>query len=252
MVSENLDFLKGCSNDELRVLSDIILLDKDKQPRLTEELTCTQSYKDNYPDNVHGYLKELIEELELFGGNTVANILRWGEGVPYSEILHDVAKKQKVNFKYDATDETIERYLVQKLIDDTLDKMSEEELRELTNDLGIKVAGKFTKQAATAALMTAFRLGGFASYKLLVIVANAIAKFILGRGLSLVANAALTRWAAVFVGPVGWIITGLWTMVDIAGPAYRVTIPAVIQIALLRQLQIMKPNDEKALDNPQE
>jgi len=48
-------------------------------------------------------------------------------------------------------------------------------------------------------------------------------------------NVILTRTMAILTGPIGWVITGLWTAVDIAGPAYRVTIPAVIQVAALRQ-----------------
>ncbi|HNE26607.1 MAG TPA: ubiquinol-cytochrome C chaperone family protein, partial [Pseudomonadales bacterium] len=39
----------------------------------------------------------------------------------------------------------------------------------------------------------------------------------------------------VLSGPIGWAITGIWTAIDIASPAFRVTIPAVIQIAALRQ-----------------
>ena len=66
-------------------------------------------------------------------------------------------------------------------------------------------------------------------------VANALAKFLTGRGLTIVANAALTKWLSVFAGPIGWAVTALWTVIDIAGPAYRVTIPAVIQIAYMRQ-----------------
>jgi uncharacterized protein YaaW (UPF0174 family) len=34
---------------------------------------------------------------------------------------------------------------------------------------------------------------------------------------------------------IGWVITGLWTAIDIAGAAYRITIPAVIHVAALRQ-----------------
>ena len=30
------------------------------------------------------------------------------------------------------------------------------------------------------------------------------------------------------------MITGIWTAIDIAGPAYRVTIPCVLQLAMLR------------------
>ena len=78
----------------------------------------------------------------------------------------------------------------------------------------------------------AIREGGFACYKWLVVVANAL---LTGRGLTIAANAALTKWLSVLAGPIGWAVTALWTVIDIAGPAYRVTIPAVIQIAYMRQ-----------------
>jgi uncharacterized protein YaaW (UPF0174 family) len=67
----------------------------------------------------------------------------------------------------------------------------------------------------------------------------------LGRGLSYAANAGLTRWLSIFAGPIGWALTAVWTAIDLAGPAYRVTIPAVIQIAYMRA----KMNYE--LNNPQ-
>lgn len=78
------------------------------------------------------------------------------------------------------------------------------------------------------------------AYKIALIVANAIAKAILGRGLSLAANAGIVRTISIFAGPIGWLITGLWAAMDIAGPAYRVTIPAVIQVAFLRQVYLNK------------
>ncbi len=59
-------------------------------------------------------------------------------------------------------------------------------------------------------------------------------KAIFQRGLSLGANATLTRGLSILAGPIGWIITGVWTAIDIAGPAYRVTIPACILVATLR------------------
>jgi uncharacterized protein YaaW (UPF0174 family) len=80
-----------------------------------------------------------------------------------------------------------------------------------------------------------FRAGGFKSFQLTVIIANAVLKVLIGRGLTFAGGATLTRTMAVLTDPIGWVITGAWTMVDIASPAYRVTIPAVIQIAALRQ-----------------
>ncbi|MFC2611353.1 MAG: hypothetical protein ACFNYA_07650, partial [Capnocytophaga granulosa] len=78
------------------------------------------------------------------------------------------------------------------------------------------------------------RVGGFGTYKMAVIVANAVARSLLGRGLSFAGNATLTRTLGVALGPIGWIVTGLWTLLDIASPAYRVTIPCVIQVAYMR------------------
>lgn len=75
---------------------------------------------------------------------------------------------------------------------------------------------------------------GFSPYKISVIVANAVARTLLGRGICVAGNAALTRAIAVFAGPVGLALNALWLAIDIAGPAYRVTVPAVIQIAYIR------------------
>ena len=44
-------------------------------------------------------------------------------------------------------------------------------------------------------------------------------------------------------GPVGWILTGVWTAFDFASQAYRVTIPSCIYIAALRK---MKENEKFA------
>ena len=41
---------------------------------------------------------------------------------------------------------------------------------------------------------------------------------------------------SILTGPIGWSITAAWTLFDIAGTAYRVTIPAVIEVAYLRKL----------------
>ncbi len=38
----------------------------------------------------------------------------------------------------------------------------------------------------------------------------------------------------VLAGPIGWVITGALVSVNLAGPAYRVTVPACVLIATLR------------------
>ncbi|WRD51177.1 flagellar biosynthesis protein FlgG [Helicobacter pylori] len=38
----------------------------------------------------------------------------------------------------------------------------------------------------------------------------------------------------MLAGPIGWVITGALVSVNLAGPAYRVTVPACVLIAALR------------------
>ena len=228
-----LDFLYRASNDDLRLLCDIVVKDKHGNFRMTEGISGSETFKRFYPDNIRALLPELVDEFRLFGGNTFANLFR-GTGPQYTEILRDVAKRNKVSFRKSNSDEQIEQYLLQKLFDDSLNNASDEDLREMMKELGYPITN-FTRQAAIATLMMAWKTGGFQSYILLVSVVNAIMKFLIGRGLSFAANAALTRMASIMMGPAGWVLTALWTIIDIAGPAYRVTIPAVIQIAYIRQ-----------------
>ena len=81
-------------------------------------------------------------------------------------------------------------------------------------------------------------MGGFRSYQLTLIIVNAVMKALFGRGLSIAGNALLTRTMSILAGPIGWVITGIWTALDIAGAAYRVTIPAVLMVTMLRKKQM--------------
>lgn len=242
---KDLEFLRDLSSEELNDFVSILTHDKDNTTRFTELITVNELYKKFYPDHKQ-YLDLILDEFQCFGGNTFANILRMGKGVLYKEILCDVADKLKVNYNKNSDTETIEINLFMKILENSLDQMSKEQIKEISQELNLNLS-TFTKQSTMAAMQFLIKQGGFKSYQLIVIVANAISKLILGRGLSAVVNASLTKAMSIFVGPIGWAITGMWTAIDIAGPAYRVTIPAVIQIAYLRQSYNMKQNNQKLL-----
>lgn len=231
----DLAFLGSCSSEELNDLAYILTHGKDGEKLLTENLTFSDRYKRYYPDHKM-YWQEIAEELQLFGGNTFMNLLKGNRGVLYKEVLCDVCDKMKVNYNKNSSTEHIEENLLMKILKDALDKMSPTELKELATELGIKNISGITAQTMTATFIAVFKLGGFKSYQLTLIIVNAVMKALIGRGLTLAGNAALTRVASVLAGPIGWAITAVWTLVDIAGPAYRVTIPAVIQVAFLRKV----------------
>ena len=239
-MDKDLIFMRNADSSDLKVLVDYLTKGKDGETRWTEELTVTENYKKYYPGQLQLMAEDIAEELQRYGGNTFMNILR-GHGVEYRELLIDVCKKMKVNFNKQASIEMIEYNLLQKILLDSLENMSTEEMKKLLDEMNIPNQG-FGKQAFIAALQMAIKRGGFSSYKMAVIVANAVSRALLGRGLALASNAALTRWLSIFAGPIGWSVTAIWTAIDIAGPAYRVTIPAVVQIAYMR----IKMNSETA------
>lgn len=240
-MDKNLFFLHNADSSDLKILVDYLTKDKDGDTRLTEELTYTENYKKYYPNQLQLMCEDIAEELQLYGGNTFMNMFR-GHGVEYKEILIDVCDKMKVNYNKNSSVEMIEYNLLQTILIDSLDNMSVEELEILMKEMEIPTQG-FGKQVFVAALQIAIKKGSFSVYKMAVIVANAVSKALLGRGLALASNAALTRSLSIFAGPIGWAVTAIWTAIDIAGPAYRITIPSVIQIAYMRAKYNMKKEE---------
>lgn len=229
---DDLEFLRECTSQDLDILVTILTKDSAGTVRLTEELTLSEPYKRHAPDH-HQYWELVAAELQLFGGSTIANIARGNEGVSYKELLSDACGKMKVNFNPNASTEVIEQNLLMKVLTDSMDKMTPEQLKDLVQSMDLKTTN-FTKQAVVAAVQAGVGFGGFAAYRVAVVVANAVAKAVVGRGLAVAANAGLARAMGVVAGPIGWVITALWTILDVAGPAYRVTMPAAVQVAFLR------------------
>ena len=93
----DLEFLGNVSSADLDLLVRILTEDKDGNERLTEELTTNDIYKAYYPDH-QAYWKLIAAEIQCFGANTFATMLRGGEGVLYREVLTDVCDKMKVNY----------------------------------------------------------------------------------------------------------------------------------------------------------
>lgn len=241
-----LDFLKSCTKEELAPLVGVILGTDDEgnidcAGRFSSHLDMSPAFIKFYPDHTK-YVDDIIEEVQKFGANSLATIMRGGLGVPYHEVLCDAAKKLKVNFNKKSTTKVIEECLLSKILMDAWERMSEDErkmvLKEAEKVFGVKVGG-----ISAAAAIKIFRAGGFKSYQLAMIIVNAVAKSVFGHGLKLAGNVYLARLLAVLAGPVGWAISGVWTLADIASPAFRVTLPACVYIAALRK---MKENEKFA------
>ncbi|WP_082604166.1 DUF3944 domain-containing protein [Acidovorax sp. Root217] len=230
---KDIDFIGELASEDLNDLVYCLTHDKDGEVRFTESLTVDAKYKQHYPDH-HAYWTLIAAEIQCFGANSIATMLRRGEGVLYKEVLTDVCDKLSVNYNKSSGVEVIEGNLLMKIATDAIEKMSESEVRELAQSMGLKDLS-VTKEIVLGSFQAIFRAGGFKSYQLTLIIVNAVLKALIGRGLSLAGNVILTRTMSILAGPIGWAVTGVWTAVDIASPAYRVTVPAVIQVAFLRR-----------------
>lgn len=190
----------------------------------------------------------LANEILEFGGNTLGNAFRRVRSnlpfisdsggaatsgtVPYDEIVGDVASHLGVKVSKGSPIAIIEEGILRKMMGDAVQKMTDAQRQEVEIALGLGTSA--VSQAALILLLQTGRMGGFATYKMAAMVANASARALLGRGLPLAVNSALSRTVGVALGPIGWALTAAWTLADLSSPAYRVTVPCVVHIAYMR------------------
>lgn len=178
---------------------------------------------------------DLVAEIRRDGSNSLTTwICRFGDGVNYDEVVMDVASK--VGVKYDlaeVADETeIELLIVRDLVRKHFDSLSPEERVEFEKHL--KQLGeeytdfwrKFSEATGAALLATVQLLGPRLIGQLLAAI---MAKLLAVRGVA-VAAPRLLGLAVPFLN----VAMAVWLVIDIAGPAYRKTVPTVFQVALLR------------------
>jgi uncharacterized protein YaaW (UPF0174 family) len=230
--------LMMADNDSLDPLVKFILNSKIFNCKM-ESLSSQDQYI-KYSPNHHCYYNLIAKEILEFGGHSFINLFR-GSGPTYFEIVRDVADKLSANYNKQQTVEEVELAITMKFISNAWSKLSDEDKLEFAKDTGIGIGfGSIPKAVPLIALQSAIRASGFFAYKFALIVSNALAKAILEHGLSFAVNAGITKGLSVFVGPIGLAISGLWTMIDLAGPAYRVTIPSVVHVAMLRRKVTLK------------
>lgn len=256
------EILRNAENEDLDVLVDYITDSGEGRISLDND-TCATLVKAKTDLSYGLNERRLIEsELRQFGGNTMANLLRdvrsllggfsslLAEGasadsvaaVPYDEIVRDVAEHLKVKFDNYAGTPEVEDGLLKSLLVTSFEKMTPEERETILKDLDIAGAADLAQRGAAAIGVGVFAasLSTAMAYRLSRSVAGATVQALLGRSLTMGAASVIARPVAVLVGPIGWAVTGAWALADMASPAYRVTVPCVVQVAYMRKKAQMK------------
>ncbi|MDK9756640.1 DUF3944 domain-containing protein [Vibrio sp. D173a] len=237
---KDLELLRYANNDMLGVLVKYLTTDKDGKARYTETLTGDKQFQAAKGDYQQVW-QQIAGELQHFGGDTLVNLFR-RSGVNYKEILVDVCKKLGIKTDYKAEAVDIEQALLAKLFADSWENMTKSQRVELQKEL--KIDTSLASNAALTSIIAAIRIGGNMSYRVSMLLADGVATTILGRGLITAGGATFGRTIGVLAGPIGIAITVLLTVPAISGPAFRVTLPAVIQVAAMRQQML---NEEELI-----
>jgi len=230
---KDLAFLATCENEDLRTLCDILTYNNKGEIRLSEQLTNSDAYINYYPDRMNLMTNELAEELRKFGSNTVKTICRKGEADSYETIVRRVCKRMKINVGSDNNTQEMERELLISICEHTTEKLSNEELRSFADKAGIPHK-RLNRQMLVYAVMVAIRRNTYLLTEMVYYVSLRIANMLLGRWITVMGMSTVGRYLGMAAGPIGWAALAGWTISDIASPAYRVMIPAVIMVASMR------------------
>lgn len=239
----NLAFLQRCSENDLQVLVTYLTHDDDGQERFACSLMSHDKFKKmaGEPARCQKCWDLIAAELQLYGGDTIINTFR-GHGVLYEEIVFDVCDRLGVNHLKTDNIADIELRIFSKLGTDLFETMDGAQRQELLRCLGknnsgsslLNIAGIDISRKGIGFLMahfataTARKIAGEATSSL---ITNQIS----ARSLSLSISQATGKIPLWPLGPLlGMILAGS-TIQAISGPAYRVTIPSVIQIAYMRR-----------------
>ena len=204
-----------------------------KKGGLTCQLRGLERFKEDYPHH-RLYVRDIAAEIQKYGANTLASqLFRAGKGVRYEEIVRDAASK--LDLPTSRSTEEIEISIQTLLLDRLWHDLTPEKRQALLEEFEVRDYSLIAKAAVPAVLIESVKLSGFAAYKMSVIIANSVAHALLGHGLAFAVNTGLTKGLSLLLGPIGWSFVGFMTAHSIAGEAYRVTIPCVLQVSMIRR-----------------
>ena len=242
---KDLAFLKNSPNEDLKALADLLVFDKDGKKRWNEKLSGKKSYSEGYPNNLKNAVNDIVLELQCYGADTIASAVReiFGKhpGVPYREILMDVCDKKNVSYNKSSSTERIEYHFIQSIIEETLQKASDEDIFAVADELGISLKGEETREQIIDNILQKSTSPTLYSKMTEIVYSAVVPGAVAGVAGAAAAQVALVAARVGLPRLVGLAIPAInafmwgWLIKDLSGPAYRVTVPAVIMIINFRQ-----------------
>ncbi|WP_224651142.1 YaaW family protein [Pectobacterium versatile] len=244
------ELLKTASRKELEMLADIIT-DKGKG-RISlsgEKKSLILNHKEH--QTLHLATEEISQQICAFGGNTLINLVRTGSK-EYQEVAHDVAEKLGAKVPKSASIIEIEELVIQKVLEEILkDEKSSNAIEQLCISENIRFDRVILKKLKKQNNKTELALLIFTAAGPYII--SHILRMALMSGLGIafrskIMRALLFSRGIALLNPIFTALSAVWMTYDLSGPAYRVTLPAVICIATIRQEWIKSMTDFYCLE----
>jgi len=245
--------LRHSTNEDLDPIVNVIL----SAPSQT--LTIKEGYKSHMGDH-KAYVDELVYEITSFGGNSLANLVR-GQGVPYGEMVRDVASTLGLRALVTDTVPVLEEKVILRVLKLSYDKLSDEDrqalqgLFELSTQDGngngngsgdgttpLDFTDGFPEEEISRQLGTAGTslLGDRIQNAIHVAARAAKLRQMVGS----VMKSAVAKVATIGLGgPVSWTLAVGQAIYDLFGPNYTIALGLVAQIGLLRQKYVQIQRD---------
>ncbi|EGR1075946.1 hypothetical protein EFU47_17475 [Vibrio cholerae] len=199
----------------------------------------------------------LAKEICAFGSHSAMNVFRSGEGAEYSAILKDVAKMLGAESKGAIDVYSLERGVLAALIYKAVnDKIDEELFKDLTskdrksNALiaeSVHQTAKGKREHLVETILDVFDaelvrklVEQVLTEKYILMLCSGIGAVmnVGASGAGIMATAKLAGGLAARFNPLTAVVSGAVSAFSLSGPAFRIVIPAVVQIALIRYHQI--------------
>jgi uncharacterized protein YaaW (UPF0174 family) len=194
--------------------------------------------------------KNVIDLIRCAGSHSVASLFRRLQDgptyIPFREVLDDVGNAVGVTNPEKLKDIQLESVIVEKSFERTLEKMSEEDRKNLESGLA-ELAAKHGRSykgltSATASVAIA-QASGFGIYLMASTLVGAVTNLV-GITLPFIFFTTMSKTIALCIGPLGWGFLGLYGIHRLGSPNYKKTIPAIIMISMIRyRIELDREND---------
>ena len=250
--------LKKCDMDDFEHISKIL----DSNLSFTND-SKRKELLDRFSRQPSGSIKtdliELIDkQIRYYGSSDVAYLWRSvfsdDSGVSAAEIVDDVSEKLKVKVGKVASLQSKLKQLTLNVVEKELSEKTPEELKEALRQFGVgdvklkQVTDYLEERGKILVLPVLVEMLGPAIVLAIVevIVVTIIAQIIGREAAKLIFREVVKRNPYLNVlGPIVWILSGVWLAFDLQGPAFRKTVPICLYLGMVT----LREDAENALEN---